>query len=271
MDFTEQKRDCLSRAVRSLESTAVAYSGGVDSALVLKVAVDVLGPEHAVAVTGRSPSLAESEFNEAKRLAERIGAEHVVLETDEFANPDYVRNPVNRCYFCKSTLYTRMKELVAERGLRTISNGTNADDLGDHRPGLQAAREFGVRSPLVEAGFTKADVRELSRRLGLPTHDKPAAPCLSSRVQYGELITPEKLRRIEAAEAFLHGLGIRECRVRLHDDLARIEVSPDWFPLLTAPETARVVEQHFRSLGFTYVTLDLRGFRSGSLNERLQI
>lgn len=253
--------------IGALDRVAVAFSGGVDSTFVLKVALDVLGAGNVLAVTGRSPSLKSSELDEAVRLAADLGAEHVILDTGEFENPDYLANPVNRCYFCKTTLYETMRPLLAERGLRVILNGTNADDLGDYRPGLTAAAEHKVVAPAAEAGLTKADVRELSRRFGLPTHDKPAAPCLSSRVQYGETITPGKLRAIEQAEAFLVELGFRECRVRHHDRIARLEVPPADFARLVEPSMARRVDERLRSLGYAYVTFDLRGLRSGSLNE----
>ena len=263
----EAKYASLQRILRDLESVAVAFSAGVDSTLILKVAIDALGPGKVVAVTGRSDSLARAEFDEACALATSLGAEHVVLDTDEFDNPDYLSNPTNRCYFCKTTLYTHLVKFIAERGLKAIVNGINVDDLGDYRPGIEAAREHGVRCPAAEAGLTKADVRELSRRLGLPTYDKPASPCLSSRVQYGEHITPQKLRMVEAAETFLHELGIRECRVRHHDNLARIEVPPAFIPMLADPAQAARIDAYFRSLGYQYVALDLRGFRSGSMNE----
>jgi len=263
----DDKYTGLQRILRDLESVAVAFSAGVDSTLILKVAIDALGPGRVVAVTGRSDSLARAEFEEARTLATSLGAEHVVLDTDEFENPDYVSNPTNRCYFCKTTLYSHLEKFIAERGLKAIVNGINVDDLGDYRPGIEAAREHGVRCPAAEAGLTKTDVRELSRRLGLPTHDKPASPCLSSRVQYGEHITPQKLRMVEAAETFLHELGIRECRVRHHDNLARIEVPPEFIPILAEPDQAARVDAYFRSLGYQYVALDLRGFRSGSMNE----
>lgn len=258
--------------LRELESVAVAFSAGVDSTLVLRVALDTLGSQNVLAVTGRSDSVAAAELAEARRIASDLDVEHVVLDTDEFDNPDYVANPDNRCYFCKTSLYGHMTRLIGERGIKTIVSGTNADDLGDYRPGLDAAREHGVRSPLAEAGLTKADVRELSRQLGLATHDKPAAPCLSSRVPYGEEVTPEKLRMIESAERFLRDeLGIRECRVRHHNDLARIEVAPDCVAVLAEPDNAARIDAHFRSLGYAQVTVDLRGFRSGSLNEALPL
>ena len=264
----EEKYARLQAVLGQLKSVAVAFSAGVDSTFVLKVALDTLGPDNVLAVTGRSDSLAGAEFDQACELADAVGAEHVILDTDEFTNPNYLANPENRCYFCKTTLYTHMAKLVEERGIGAMINGTNADDLGDYRPGLKAAGEHEVRAPAAEAGLTKDDIRELSLRLGLPTHDKPASPCLSSRVQYGESITPAKLRMIEAAETFLRDeMGIRECRVRHHDNLARIEVSPDFIPFLAAPENIARVDDHFRSLGYSYVTVDLRGFRSGSMNE----
>lgn len=254
-----------------LKSVAVAFSAGVDSTFVLKAALDTLGPKNVVAVTGKSDSLAAGEFEEACRLAEAVGAEHVVIETGEFDNPDYLRNPTNRCYFCKTTLYTELEEFISRRGLGAVINGINADDLGDYRPGIEAAREHDVRCPAAEAGLTKADIRALSARWSLPTFDKPASPCLSSRVQYGESITPEKLRRIEAAEAFLRDLGFRECRVRHHENLARVEVPAEYVPELAKPELAHRIDQHFRELGYNYVTLDLRGLRSGSMNEVIKL
>lgn len=270
--MTEQTIDTKYRRMqdilRELQSVAVAFSAGVDSTFVLKVAVDTLGSKHVVAVTGRSDSLARAEFEQSRELADAMGVEHVILDTDEFDNPSYTSNPENRCYFCKSTLYARLETFIAERGIKAIASGTNADDLGDFRPGLSAAHEHGVHSPVAQAGLTKRDVRELSRRLGLPTSDKPASPCLSSRVPYGEEVTPAKLRMIESAEAFLREeLGIRECRVRHHGHLARIEVSPALISTLAEPATAARIDRHFRSLGYQYVSLDLRGFRSGSLNE----
>ncbi len=259
----------LQQLVRRLESALVAFSGGVDSALILKVAVLTLGAERVLAVTARSPSVPAGELAEAVRVAREIGAAHELLDTHELENPGYLANPPERCYLCKAELYTRLAGLARQRGLAAVVNGVNADDLGDYRPGLKAAEEHGVRAPLAEAGLTKADVRQLAAALGLSVHDKPASPCLSSRVPYGEEITPEKLRRIEAAERFLRELGLRECRVRHHEKLARIEVPGDQIARLAEPELRSRVERRLRELGFHYVTLDLRGLRSGSLNEPL--
>lgn len=259
--------DRVADLIAPLGSVAVAFSAGVDSALVLAVARRVLGKGNVVAVTGRSASVPSDDLAEAPRLAALLDVEHVFLDTDEFNKSDYLSNPINRCYFCKDTLYTHLHRFAAGRGISAIVNGTNADDLGDHRPGLLAATEHDVHAPLAEAGLTKGDVRALSEALDLPTFDKPAAPCLSSRVPYGINITPEKLRMIESAERLLHELGIRECRVRHHEGMARIEVSPAHFERIIDPATARRIDEHFRGLGYAFVTLDLRGFRSGSLNE----
>ncbi|MEP0841461.1 MAG: ATP-dependent sacrificial sulfur transferase LarE, partial [Phycisphaerae bacterium] len=238
---------------------------------VLKVALDVLGPDNVVAVTGKSDSLAAAEFEEACRLAERFGARHVVIETQEFSDPHYLANPANRCYFCKSELYTRLDEFVKAHGLTAAVNGINKDDYGDWRPGIQAAGEHAVRAPCAEAGMTKADIRYLSEKLGIPIFDKPASPCLSSRVQYGEAITPEKLRMIERSEAFLRSLGFRECRVRHHHNLARIELPAEQIPVALKPDVLRRIDAALREFGYTYVTVDLRGFRSGSMNEVVQV
>lgn len=249
----------------------VAFSGGVDSSLVLKLAVDELGRDNVLGVTGRGPAVAEDELEGALRIAQKIGAEHLVIETNEIDDPNYASNPTNRCYFCKTTLYETLAPLARNQNINVIVNGTNADDLGDFRPGLTAASEHQVRSPLAAAGLTKAEVREISASLGLPTHDKPASPCLSSRIQYGDSITVEKLRMIEAAERAIKELGIRECRVRMHGELARIEIAPSSFSLLTDPSIAAQLDVRMRELGFRFVTLDLRGFRSGSLNGVVQL
>lgn len=267
----QAKYEQVGSIIRSLESVAVAFSAGVDSTLVLKIALDALGADRVVAATGRSDSLAADEFDESRRLAEQLGVRHAVLDTQEFENENYLANPHNRCYYCKTTLYARLSRFITDHGLRAIVNGVNADDLQDWRPGLQAATEHGVRAPLAEAGVTKQEVRLLSEQLGLPTFAKPASPCLSSRVQYGERITPQKLRMIEQAESFLRSLGVRECRVRHHDNLARIEVNPPHIERLAAPGVREQVEARLRELGYQYVTLDLRGFRSGSMNEVVSV
>lgn len=266
-----QKYAHLQAILADMERVAVAFSAGVDSTLLLKVAVDTLGAQRVVAVTGESESLPRAQLDEARQLVHALAVEHVILDTNELSDPRYAANPVNRCYYCKTTLYSHMNRWAQTRGDFTLLNGTNADDLGDHRPGLAAADEFHVRAPLAEAGMGKQEVRELSRQLALPTFAKPASPCLSSRVAYGEAITPEKLQRIEAAETFLHQLGFAECRVRLHDAVARIEVPAQLLHQVTQADAARKIDAHFRSLGFLFVTLDLRGLRSGSLNEMIPL
>lgn len=264
-----QLLDTLIRRLRELDRVVVAFSGGVDSALVLKLAVDALGPERVLGVTGRSPSVPEAELAGAAGLAREIGAPHEFLDTAEFSDSNYLANPQNRCYFCKSELYSRLGALAVARGFVHVCNGANTDDLGDYRPGLQAAAEYRVHAPLAECGVGKKQVRALAALLGLKVHDKPASPCLSSRVQYGEPITPEKLRRIDAAETFLRALGFRELRVRHHNDLARIELPPEAVGRFADPALRARVDERFRELGYRYVTLDLRGFRSGSMNEVL--
>jgi uncharacterized protein len=260
------KRDRLLEILRSLGSVAVAFSGGIDSTVVAQAAFLALG-DRAVAVTADSPSVPRAELAEARRIAERIGIRHQVVATDEFDDPDYVRNDGTRCYFCKSELYSAIEQRLPELGVRVICSGANLDDKGDYRPGLKAAAEHAVRHPLQEAGFTKADVRALARTWGLPTWDKPASPCLSSRLAPGVQVTTERTGRVEAAEEYLHSLGYRECRVRLHEgELARIEVPTTALARLAEPGVREALVQRLRELGFRFVTLDLEGFRSGSLN-----
>ncbi len=263
----KSKLEKMQDILRDLKRVAVAFSAGVDSTLVLKVALDTLGPANVVAVTGKSNSLAEGEFEEAQRLAQSMGAEHVIIETEEMQDPNYLANPQNRCYFCKTELYTKLDNFIAERGLAAIVNGVNADDYSDWRPGLEAAREHSVRAPCAEAGMTKADIRTLSTEMKLPTFDKPASPCLSSRVQYGEAITPAKLKQIERSENLLRSLGFRECRVRHHNNLARVELPAIEIERACRPEIRAQIESGLREFGYAYVTIDLRGFRSGSMNE----
>lgn len=251
---------------RPFRSCIVAFSGGVDSAVVAYAACRVLGSQ-ALAVTAVSPSLAEGELAAAERLAGQIGIPHRSLRTGEWQRPEYIRNGPDRCYHCKSELYAVLDQLAAELAADVVLSGANADDLGDYRPGLQAAREHRVRSPLAECGLTKADVRELARHWQLAVWDKPAMPCLSSRVAYGEPVTPERLRMIDLAEQYLRQRGWREVRVRYHGgDLARLEVPAQRLAELCDDQARRELVEHFQRLGFRFVTLDLEGFRSGSLN-----
>jgi uncharacterized protein len=262
----DEKLARMRARIADLGSVAVAFSAGVDSTFVLKVAADVLGPQHVLAVTARSPSVPAAEVAEARGLAEWLGVEHAIIDTHEFSNPNYTANPTDRCYYCKTALYTHMQYVVRERGILAIISGTNYDDLGDWRPGLRAAGERAVVAPAAEAGLTKADIRALSSAWGLPTSAKPASPCLSSRVPYGQAVTPEKLRMIEAGEAFLkQRFGLRECRVRHYGTFARIEAPP---AEVAALESALAeIAAHFRALGFSTTEIDPRGFRSGALNE----
>jgi uncharacterized protein len=262
----QARHDRLLAVLRDLGSVAVAFSGGIDSTVVAKAAALALG-DRAVAVTADSPSVPRAEIDDARRLARLIGIRHEVVPTDEFSDPDYVRNDGTRCYYCKSELYSRIEELLPKLGAAVICSGANLDDRGDYRPGLTAAAEHHVRHPLQEAGFTKADVRALARAWDLPTWDKPASPCLSSRLAPGVEVSRERTARIEAAEELLHSLGYRECRVRLHEgELARIEVPAEGLARLADPEQRAALVQCFKELGFAFVTLDLEGFRSGSLN-----
>ena len=252
-----------------LDSVLVAFSGGVDSSFLLHEAAAVLGPR-CLAFTTVSPTTPAGDLDDARRLARTLDVTHVVRETDELAITGYAANPTNRCYFCKDNLFVLCAAEARERGIAAVVDGANVDDLQDHRPGLSAATEHGIRHPLVEAGFTKDDIRSASRTAGLTTWDRPASPCLSSRFPYGTTITREGLRRVEAAEAVLRGLGLRELRVRHHDTLARIEVAADAMPLFLDPAVRERVTSELRRLGYLWVALDLAGFRSGSLNVALR-
>jgi uncharacterized protein len=265
------KRERLLELIAGLGRVIVAYSGGIDSTVVAQAAQRALG-ERALAVTGVSASLAAGELEEARQTAARIGIRHEVLATDEFANPSYVQNAPDRCYHCKTELYSQLERLAERYPDTVILNGANLDDGGDYRPGLQAAAEHRVRSPLAECGFTKADVRALAADWDLPTWDKPASPCLSSRVAYGEAVSPERLAMIDAAEQHLRSLGLRTVRVRYHaGDLARIEAPVEALAKLCEPAVRETLLARLRELGFRYATLDLAGFRSGSLNDLLPV
>ena len=266
------KRDRLLSVIRGYGRVGVAFSAGVDSTVVAKAARLACG-EDAMAVTAVSPSLAAGELEEAERLAAQIGIRHAVIRTDEFEREGYRRNAGDRCYHCKTELYSRAEEIIGEFGVDVVVNGANLDDRGDYRPGMQAAAEHGVRSPLIEAGFTKADVRALAQEWELPVWDKPASPCLSSRIAYGVEATPERVARIDAAERFLReSLGERELRVRVEaNELARIEVPLRTLEAIAEPARRDKIVAKFRELGFRYVTLDLEGFRSGSLNAALPV
>lgn len=262
----EGRREALLETIRGYGRVAVAYSGGVDSVVVAKAAQVALG-DAAIAVTAVSQSLAGGELEEAEALAREIGIRHRVIHTEEFDDPNYLRNNADRCYFCKSELYGRLTRMMDELEVDVLASGINADDQGDYRPGLKAAEERGVRHPLQECGIGKAGVRELAREWGLSVWDKPATPCLSSRIAYGEPVTPERVQMIDKAEKWLRAQGLRQLRVRYHkNDMARVEVPLDTLPMLATEPIRSGLVRAFREAGFKYVTLDLEGFRSGSLN-----
>ena len=269
-DTASTKEQQLRALLAGLDSVLVAYSGGVDSAYLAWLAHDVLH-ERALAVTAVSASYPEHHYDLALTVARHCGFPHEVIHTRELERPEYRANPVNRCYYCKQELYTDLSALARTRGIAVIVDGNNADDRGDYRPGRQAARELGVRSPLDEADLTKAEIRELSRRAGLPTWDEPASACLSSRIPYEHEVTPEKLRTIERAESALRDLGFRVCRVRHHDDVARIELARDEMARAMEPEMRDAIVRAVKAAGYRFVAIDLQGYRLGSLNERIPL
>lgn len=264
----EEKERRLRALLKSYESLIIAFSGGADSAYLAYVANSELG-DRALAVTGDSASYPTFQRELADRLTRQFGIHHEIILTKEFEDTNYTSNPPNRCYYCKTELYTRLNDLRRRRGFAIICDGSNADDVGDYRPGRLAAREIDVRSPLEECRLTKAEIRELSRRAGLPTWDEPASACLSSRVPYGQVVTIEKLSMVDKAEITLKGMGFRQVRVRHHGDVARIEVACEELSRALNPEMAARMSSALKALGFKYVALDLDGYRSGSLNEAL--
>jgi pyridinium-3,5-biscarboxylic acid mononucleotide sulfurtransferase len=262
----ENKLENLIEIIKSLESTVIAFSGGVDSTLLAKVALDVLG-DKAIAVTARSETYTKSELEDAIELAKKIGIRHEVIVSEELDIPEFSHNPANRCYYCKKELLKKLKEIAETYGFKNVIEGANFDDTDDYRPGMMAVDELGVRSPLKEAKLTKSEIRDLSKRFGLPTWDKPSAACLASRFPYGSEITREKLNVVGEAEAFLKSLGIRQLRVRHHDQIARIEVAEKDMDILI--QNRQQIVSELKELGFKYVTMDLQGYRTGSMNEVL--
>ena len=268
MTDLQQKQRKIFQSLRAMGSAAVAFSAGVDSTLLLKLAHEALG-DNCLAITVRSVFCPPRESEEAIEFCRREGIRHIVETVDVLAVPGVRMNPPDRCYLCKRALFTRLGEIARSNGAAHLLEGSNMDDLGDYRPGLRAIEELHVESPLRDAGLTKAEIRALSKELGLPTWEKPSYACLASRVAYGEELTGEKLAMVDAAEEYLRSLGARQCRVRVHGTLARIEVEPEAIARLAAADTACEVDRTLRSLGFSYVALDLRGYRTGSMNASL--
>jgi pyridinium-3,5-biscarboxylic acid mononucleotide sulfurtransferase len=263
------KLNRLNQRLKELDKVVVAFSGGVDSTFLLRAAKNVLGRGRVLAVTAESEIHPRGEIGDAKRLAGSIGVRHLIVRSGDMQEREFLANPPDRCYLCKKRVFASLKALAAENGFQTVVDGTNADDAGDFRPGRKALRELGIVSPLQEAGLTKKEIRSLSRKWGLPTWNRPALACLATRIPYGTRITPELLKRIDAGETFLRKAGFVQIRVRDHGGIARIEIAPDEMPKLRKPGlTARIVGK-FKSIGYDYVTLDMEGYRTGSLNEAL--
>ena len=266
----EEKELNLRSLMREMKTVLVAYSGGVDSAYLALIATQELG-ERAFCVTGISPSVSDTQREQAEKLAGDFNFNFHKIQTEELKNPDYQSNPTNRCYFCKTELYGKLHPFAENRKIEFVLDGANTDDIGDYRPGRTAATEKGVRSPLIEVGLSKEEIRKLSRKLNLPSWDAPASPCLSSRIAYGLPVTIERLSKVERGEEFLRSLGFREFRVRVHDELVRLEIAPSELERALQLETAEKLAEKFRKIGFRYVTIDLHGFRSGAMNEVLKV
>jgi uncharacterized protein len=264
----QTKYEALKAIIRELGRVAVCYSGGVDSTLLLKASVDVLGHENVLALIARSDTYPEQEIGEAIAFARSLGVSHEVIVTSEMEDESYLRNTRERCYYCKQHLFGRAREIASRRSVAHVAEGSNVDDLGDFRPGRRAGLELGIESPLLKAGLTKADIRQISRQLGLPTHNKPSLACLASRIPYGTRIETDVLKRIEGSEQFLRGLGMGQVRVRYHGQVARIEVTDEDFAHVMAHKDE--IADMLNKLGFLYVTLDLKGYRTGSMNEGLE-
>lgn len=276
------QRDCANRAdlsakleslesiLRDMGSVLIAYSGGADSSFLLNVASNVLG-DRVVAITARSETYPPGELDEARKNAAMIGVRQVFINTNELDDEHFASNPPERCFYCKSELFSKLVDLAEQHAMKYVADGSNVDDLSDFRPGMEAAAKLAIRSPLKEAGFTKQDIRTLSREMGLPTWDKPPQPCLSTRFPYGATITREKLATVGRAEEFLAELGLRQFRVRVHGDIARIEVPKEDMPLFLDDSVSKKVVERFKALGYTYITLDIQGYRMGSMNEPLRM